>query len=381
MNATSRPPTPSRFLLASASLVLSCLLGCSSGGATGDGMCTAKPDTTAPQCQPASGNPASCSCSNDDYAPRYNGSRNDTWPACVSDSGVMQLIGSSPPAAASRSMAFDSIAGKLWRRTGAPTPADFTSARDDYSIMQGIGSRVARRQDVHYPELPGDDKFACSIPETAAMFPERCFSPARLKPILDDAFAMGQAGSKPLVQAARIEAALLWFFYLSVSSEIWTCSFDDILDCDSAWGYFNGSREREHPIGLGFYIQALHQETYDRGFDGMLAIRCWRDLDRELPSLCQAFYDRTQAQVDKPLTRGMALILRDRLGKLSGLSGEAQEAALTFINLLGGFLDRAARANDPTLAAALKAQTSAASAAAVNVASAQAAIDTLFACP
>ncbi|HNN94364.1 MAG TPA: hypothetical protein PKI03_18935 [Pseudomonadota bacterium] len=381
MNRSPRPSVRCGLLLASALFSLSGLLGCSSGGASSDGMCTVKPDSAAAMCQPSSGNPSSCSCSNDDYAPRFNQSANDTWPACVSDSGVVRLIGPSLPAAASRSVAFDSIAGKLWRRATAPTPADFTSARDDYSIMQGIGSRVARRQDVHYPELPGDDKFACSVPATAAMYPDRCYSPARLKPILDDAFALGQAGTKPQVQAARVEAALLWFFYLSVSSEIWTCSFDDIEDCDSAWGYFDGARERGQPIGLAAYFKSLHQETYDRGFDSILAVRCWRDLDSAMPSVCSTFYDRTQAQVDKALTRGMALILRDRLGKLSSLSGEAQEAALTFIQLLGGFLDRAARAVDPGQADILKTQTSATTAAAVNVASAQAALDALFPCP
>lgn len=381
MTRISRPRSFSRPLLASLFLSAAWLSGCGSSGPSTAGMCMAKPDTSAPMCQPGSGNPASCTCSNDDYAPRFNASKNDTWPACVSDAGVVRLIGPSLPAAASRSVAFDSIASKLWRRTSAPTAADFTSARDDYAVMEGIGSRVARRQDVHYPELPGDDKFACSVPATAAMYPDRCYAPARLKPILDDAFAMGQAGSKPQVQAARVEAALLWFFYLSVSSEIWTCSFDDIEDCDAAWGYFNGARDRGQPIGLGAYFMAQHQETYDRGFDGVLAIRCWRDLDQAMPAQCSTFYDRTQAQIDKPLTRGMALILRERIGKLPTLSGEAQEAALTFINLLGGFLDRAARASDPAMAATLKAQTGATTAAAVNVATAQAAIDALFPCP
>ena len=378
---TPKRANRSAMVLASVLLAAPLLSACGSSGENTAGMCTVKPDTSAPMCQPASGNPASCTCSVDDYAPRFNASTNDTWPACISDKGTFVLIGASAPASDSRSVAFDSIATKLWRRATPPMAADFTSARDDYSIMQGIGSRVARRQDVHYPELPGDDKFACSDPTTAAMNPDRCYAPARLKPILDDAFAMGQAGTKPQVQAARIEAALLWFFYLSVSSEIWTCSFDDIEDCDAAWGYYGGARDRSQPIGLGAYIKALDQATYDRGYDAILAIRCWRDLDSAMPSVCKSFYDRTQAQMDKPLTRGMALILRDRLGKLSTLTGEAQEAALTFINLMGGFLDRAARSVDPARADALKAQTQATMAANVNVTAAQAAIDALFPCP
>ena len=82
---------------------------------------------------------------------------------------------------------------------------------------------------------------------------------------------MGQAGTKPLVQAARIEAALLWFFYLSVSSEIWTCSFDDIEDCDAAWGLLQRRPRPRSADWPGAYFASLHQETYDRGFDGVLA--------------------------------------------------------------------------------------------------------------
>lgn len=373
---TNRPAMVLASLLFAAPL----FSACGSSGESSTDMCAVKPDTSAPMCQPASGNPASCSCSVDDYAPRFNASANDTWPACISDAGSFVRIGASVPAADVRSVAFDSIASKLWRRADAPTMAEFTSARDDYSIMQGIGSRVARRQDTHYPILPGQDKFACTDAATAAMYPDRCFGPAKLKPILDDAFAMGQAGTKPQVQAARVEASLLWFFYLSISSEVWTCGFNNIEDCDSAWGYYGGARDRSQPIGLGAYIKALDPGTYDRGYDAILGIRCWRDIDPAMPSLCSSFYDRVQAQLDKSLTRGMALILRDRVGKLPTLSGEPQEAALTFINLLGGFLDRAARSIDPARADTLKAQTQATTAAGVNVATAQGAIDALFPC-
>lgn len=371
-----------RMLLGTASGAAALVMaGCGTTPTDMTMMCTAKPDTSAPMCQVATGSPASCRCSNDDYAPRYNASKNDTWPSCVSDSGTYKLIGASLPAAASRSVAFASMAGKLWGKATTPAAADFTSARDDYSVMEGIGSRVARRQDVHYPELTGPDKFACSDLATAMANPDRCAGPAKLKPIIDDAFTQGLAGTKPLVQSARLEAALLWFFYLSINSEVWTCSFDDIEDCDAAWGYFNGSKDRAQPIGLGLYIKNLHQETYDRGFDSILAERCWRDLDQSMPALCNDFYKRAAAQVDAATTRGMALILRDRFTKLPMLSGEAQEAALTFINILGGLLDRAARAVDANTANTLKMQTSATSAASVNVAAAQSAIDSLFPCP
>lgn len=371
------PPSVRTWLFAGACV----LAACDSMPTTPPGECAVVPDVRAPMCQNPTGDLASCKCSVDDYAPRFNASNNDTWPACVSDAGLWVLKGTDVPAAAARTVAFDTIAGKLWNKATAPMAADFMSARDDYAILQGIGSRVARRQDVHYPELVGTDKFGCTDATIAGQNPDRCAGPARLKPIVDQAFVDGLAGTKPRVQAARLEAALQWFFYLSVTSEIWTCSFDDLADCDSAWAYLNGSKAREAPIGLGATIRQLHPETYDRIFDGLLAERCWRDLDPGLPMKCDAWYQRALNQTDRPLTRGMALLLKQRISKVPTLVGEEQEAALVYINLLGGFLDRAARAVDPQKADQLKTQTAATTAAGLNATQAQALIDSLFGCP
>ncbi|HMY57493.1 MAG TPA: hypothetical protein PKL17_19630 [Pseudomonadota bacterium] len=345
-------------------------------------LCVADTPAT-PMCKPFTGALSSCKCSNDEYAPRFNNSKNDTWPACISDANPSKYVqlGSSLPASAARAQAFVDMGTMLWKKGSTPTATDFTVARDKYSVAEGLGSRVARRQDIHYPEVPGDNKFACADQTVATMYPDRCASLAKLKPIVDAAFTAGIAGTKPLVQSARIEAALLWFFYLSPLSEEWTSTFDDIEDVDSAWGYLTGGTDRGSPIGIGQYIQSLDGETYDRAFDGVLAGRCWRDIDKAFPSTCSLFYQRTTSQLDKALTRGMALILRDRIGKIPTLTGEAQEAALNFVNIIGGLMDRAARAIDPAKADQLKTSTQATTAAGVNVTQAQSILDTLFACP
>lgn len=343
------------------------------------GQCVAAQPASA-MCQPFAGALSSCKCSNDDYAPRFNGSKNDTWPACVSDGNAYVLLGTSTPGASARTLAFVSMGTKLWKNTAIPSAADMTAARDEYAVANGIGSRVARRQDIHYPEVPGSNKFACNDLTLAAMYPDRCAGPGKLKPIIDDAFTKGIAGTKPIVQSARIEAALLWFFYLSSLSEIWTSSFDNAPDVDSFWGYLSGT-ERSKPIGLAQYFQQLDQETYDRAFDAVLAARCWRDLDKDLPSTCSLFYQRAANQADKAFTRGMALILRDRMTKIPTLTGEAQEAAIVFVNIIGGLLDRAARAVDPAKADQLKSSTQATTAAGVNVGQSQSIIDSLFGCP
>ena len=326
-------------------------------------------------------NVSSCMPAASDYQPRVNMSMSDTWPACVTDSGSFPFIGGTAPASAARTAAFESIASRLWNNSNPLTTDDFLNARNDYSVMEGIGSRVARRQDVHVPELTGDNKFACSDLTVAAANPSRCFGPAQLKPIIDDAFQQGLAGKNARIQAARLEASLLWFFYLSVSSEVWTSSFDSIADVDSSYGYFNGAQPRSMPQGLGKVLQSLGQQTYDRSFDAVYSARCWRDLDKAVPYTNTMYYNLAQAQIDKALTRGMALILRDRLGQLGCSTGAQQQANLEFVRLLGGFLDRAARAIDPAKADQLKAQWSAQSAAAVNVATSQQLLDQMFPCP
>jgi hypothetical protein len=339
---------------------------------------------TALLCAPFPAPLTSCACSVDDYAPRYEMSRYDTWPRCVSDSGEYKLQGTGRPAAAARTEAWDMMATKLWANIDrAPSAQDFSDARDLYNIDQGIASRVARRQDVHYPELPVMDgkKFACTDAGLPAMYPDRCAGPARLQPIINDAFQRGAAQTEPRVQAARIEAALLWFFYLSTLSEVWTSSFEKIEDIDSMWGYYNAAQQRGGIAGIARYINPLSPEAHQRAFDGILAGRCWRDLDPSLPAKDLGRYQRALNQLDKAELYGLGRVLRDRIGKLGASTGEIQRAHLAFVSILGQLMDRAARAVDAARADVLKAQIGVADPAQVNVKAAQDAIDALFPCP
>jgi hypothetical protein len=270
---------------------------------------------------------------------------------------------------------------KLWKNSGTPTKADFLSARDDYSVAEGLASRVARRQDISYPEVPGTDKFACQSAGVPAQYPDRCAGPAKLKPIIDDAFVKGSAEEQPLVQAARIEAALLWFFHLSLSSEIWTCSFSSIKDCDSAMAYYTQVSARGAPAGYAAYVAALGPETHDRIYDALLAARCWRDADQAMPSTDTQRYALAQAQLSKAALRGAALILRDRIGRIPCTSGEARQAHIELVKVLGGLIDHGASGLDAAKAAQLKAYTASPTADAAAASAAQAAIDAIFACP
>jgi hypothetical protein len=369
-------------------LCLGCILigGCSSSSKGPDGASPVRDSgSDAAPCPSAAytENLSSCSPAQADYQPRQGKPGSNGWPSCISDDNRWHLIGDGLPPAASRSQAFETMAGKLWKRAGVPTKEDFLSARDDYSVAEGLASRIARRQDIHYPEVPGDDKFACQNAGVPELYPDRCVGPAKLKPVIDDAFQKGLAGNQPLVQAARIEAALIWFFYLSMTSEVWTCGFDDITDCDSAAGYYTQVSTRESPAGLARLVAALGPETHNRIYDALLAERCWRDIDRAMPAQYQyrSFYELAQYQLDKAALRGEALILRERIGRILCGTAEAQQASIEFVKVLGGLLDHAATLLDPTHAAQLRAFTADPRVAADAVAAAQTALDALFTCP
>lgn len=321
-----------------------------------------------------------CEPATTDYLPRVDGSAGDDWPACVSDDNAYHPIETTIGSIA-RVAAFEQIADLLWRRAGPPSPADFTNARVIYVDPNGLDSRVQRREDLHYPPVPAAEG-ACTERGVPERFPERCAGPGRILPILNDAFVRGTAGTDPLVQAARIEAALLWFLYLSPYKEAHTCT-DTPRDCDSAWAYYTGGEDRSGGLGLAAYVRALDAETHDRVWDGLLAVRCWKNLDNEAGvSTDLAMRDRAIAQMDRAALRGVALIVRDRLDDLAAAAGDAERRAhAAFAGILGAVLDREATARDPVAAAVLRTELGRSDPATIDLEAAKEAIDALFPCP
>jgi hypothetical protein len=346
------------------------------GGADGDADSSAEADAEADVADEGDV-PVPCEPLATDYQPRTG---MDDWPACISDDNAYHQIGASISTVA-RIAAFEQIADLLWRRATPPGPADFTNARVSYTETNGLDSRVQRREDLHYPAVPTADG-ACTDAGVPALYPDRCVGPARILPILNQAFADGTAGTDPLVNAARIEAALLWFVYLSPYKEANTCT-DTPADCDSAWAYYTGGEDRTAGLGLAAYLRGLDPETHDRIWDGLLAVRCWKNLDNETGvSTDLATRDRAIAQLDHALIRGVALIVRDRLDDLrAATTDEERRADWEFVKILGGVLDREAEARDPATAEVLRVELGRSDPAAVDIDAAQAAIDLLFPCP
>ena len=321
-------------------------------------------------------NVSACQTLPTDYTPRVSNSSTDTWPACISDPGTFTPINPNISSIA-RITAFEDIAALLWRDGGVPSPQDFIDARVAYAIDQGLDSRVQRREDLHYPAAPS----ACSTAGIPAQYPDRCAGPAKLLPVLNAAFARGAQGETPRIQAARIEASLVWFLYLSSLSEVVSCTIRP-QDCDSCWAYYTGGTTRDAPLGLARMVRAVGPETHDRAYDATLAVRCWRNLDNETGVATDLTRrDLAFEQLDRALLRGLALLLRQRVTELSCSTGEVREARFAFLTTLGPLLDRAARQRSVGNADILTRESGRGSAAEVDVAALTAALDALFPCP
>jgi hypothetical protein len=284
---------------------------------------------------------------------------------------------------------FEMIAPLLWDNPQTPTAQDFTDARLIYLTSEGLESRLVRREDEHYPPvLDGTNAVvACGdlTPVEQQANADRCVGPARIVPVVNEAFTAGIAGEGDArLHAARIEAALLWFLYVSVHKEAITCTAKQ-KDCDSAYAYYTGGASRtDAPLGFSRYVKAATTRTHDRVWDGILAVRCWRDLDNPAGTAADlTMRDRAVAQLDRAALRGVAVIVRARALTLLAACDDpvAQAKAWAFLQVLGPVLDREATLRDAANATTLRAELAKNDPAAVDVPGLVAALDAIFPCP
>lgn len=330
-----------------------------------------------PRCEGLSATPPDFECTplDTDYAPGAD----DMWAACVSDDGEYHRIQEDISSVA-RIAAFEELAALLFDPARDPSPDDFLEGRLIYQRDEGLDSRVVRRYDPHFEVPDGTD---CTLDGVPAMFPDYCVGPAVLAPMILDAFAAGiegGGGALPRVQAARVEAGLLWFLYVSTAKESLTCTTTP-KDCDSAYAYYTGGEPARGGLGLAARVEAVDPAAHDRAWDGLLALRCWRDLDPDPMATDLALRDRARAQYDRAVLDGVAAIVRDRLVQAC----EATDAELLYhwelARTLGRALDREATARDPDAAATLRAAFASDAPSDADAAAAVDAIDAVFDCP
>jgi hypothetical protein len=288
-----------------------------------------------------------CMAAATDYTPRENMSMNDPYPMCISDATPDRYsqIGASVSTIA-RIAAFEEIAQRLFI-AGAPSNQAFIDARAQYELAEGLGSRASRREDEHYPPAP----MACNAAGfDPTQFPERCVGPVKLVPLVQSALMTGSASAdarERRLAAARVEAGLLWFLYVSVHKEATTCKAAP-ADCDSHWAYYTGGEHRDAGKGFARYVRALDLETHQRIFDGILAVRCWRGLDvvadPDDDAMYAAFRTQAIAQLDTAAIRGVVLIIKSRLLRLESQTGVDAEVTWEMLRNYGPVLHRAANA-------------------------------------
>ena len=366
-----------KLLLATCALVF---VGCDTGVVPSD---AALPDALAsdagpiapPQCEGLVIEPPAPSCER--RATDYTPGADDEWAACISDDGEYHRIEPNISTIA-RVGAFEELEALLFDPTRDPSPDEFLEGRLLYQEDEGLDSRVVRRYDPHFSVPDGTD---CTVSGALESFPDYCVGPAYLGPTILSAFAAGIAGGSaepPRVHAARIEAALHWFFAVSTFKESLTCT-STARDCDSAYAYYTGGEEARGGLGLAEAVSAVDPLAHDRAWDGLLGVRCWRDLDGGDVATDVALRDRARAQLDRAVIDGVAALVRDRLVRACSSSGGELLYHLAFAQTLGGMLDREARVRSPSQADALRDSLSSLSS--IDVARAVAAIDALFECP
>jgi hypothetical protein len=319
------------------------------------------------------GNSAACHPSATDYQP---GDTADPWAPCISDDTLYHPFDPSISSIA-RVAAFEQIASLLLTAT-PPASDQFVQAKLAYTQAEGIDSRVSRREDEHYPAASK----ACAdmTQDEIAKNKDRCVGQGKLQPLLNEAFAAGASGKDPLVNAARIEATLLWFLYVSAHKEATTCSKTK-KDCDSSYAYYTGGEPRNGGKGLARYIHSVSTQTHDRVWDGILAVRCWRDIDGNDLASQLALRDQAVAQMDRALLRGLSLIVKSRAKALADACTAMRPALWASVQILGGVLDREATVRDAVKAQTLRAELAKQTPAEANVALINDTLETIFPCP
>jgi hypothetical protein len=347
--------------------------GSGSGGAGGEGGGGGSGGATCEPRDPSdTPDPGTCEAAATDYAPCTD----DGWDACISDDGEYHSIEATISTIA-RVEAFEAISDLLFDPTRDPTSDDFLAARLLYQEEEGLDSRVVRRYDPHFDVPDGTD---CTLPDAPAMEPDYCVGPAKLQPILLDAFNAGIMGEDPRGQAGRIEGALLWFLYVSTAKESLTCT-EVAKDCDSAYAYYTGGAKAPGGIALARRVREVDVYAHDRAWDGLLAVRCWRDLDDAEVATDAALRDRARAQYDRAVLDGVAAIVRDALERTADTTAAAQSYHWRLAATLGQALDRAMREHSVAMADALADALAGEAAAAADLDGAIAAIDAVFDCP
>jgi hypothetical protein len=319
-----------------------------------------------------------CPVEADEFTPGAD----DSWAACSPDSGEYTTFEPSVSTIA-RVDGYEQIAALLWEREGLPSSEDFLAAREIYATDEGLASRITRREDEHYPPVSDGNggTLSCRDEGVPAMDPDRCVGPAQIAPIINDAFVAGIEGTDPAIQAARLDAAILWFLSVSSYKESFTCT-QVKKDCDSGWAYYTGGTQLdEEPRGLARIVNQASPFTHARTFNGILAVRCWRDNDTAEEATDLATRDMALGQLDAGIDAGLARIISARAAEMAAAEGAARNPHWAWLQIMGPAVTRAVRNANASAADALEAEWAKTDASTVDTAAIIDALTMALPCP
>ncbi len=259
---------------------------------------------------------------------------------------------------AARVAAFETMGDKTWRNEDL-TGTDFEEANLAYVEDEGLDSRVSRREDEHYPAVTDDagETVKCNeSDEIADANPDRCVGPAQMRPIIVDSLTAGATSTDTQEQklaAARLESTLLWFFYVSTFKEATTCTSKK-KDCDSSFGYYTGVQDKDMGLGLSGYFIREVPEAHDAVWDGIMQMRCWRQVDSTDTAQNLELRDEALSAMDHGLLYGISRLITARLESLADATDDEKAVTWQWLQIMGPVLDRSAAETDATKATTLR---------------------------
>jgi hypothetical protein len=301
---------------------------------------------------------------------------------CISDDEELaeyHPIGSEIPAT-SYMEAFERIRELIFEADAEVTRQEFRAARDVYRETNGFRLAVRQMTDPHYEVPDGTD---CTSDPMAQQYPGHCVG-RTLSSTIARNFEQGvkRAPSEiRRVYAARIRASFLWFFYVATYKAAVDCTTDP-TSCDKAFGYFTGGRNRRATC-IGFEEELLVGDpaAHLAAWHGLLALRCWRDVDDGPVAKNLAMRDCALRLYDHALLDGMASFVRGYFNWSAETTGATREYAFVFARTLAPVLLRAMEERSPEDAQVLRTALARESGDAIDTTAVAEAIDRVFRSP
>jgi hypothetical protein len=255
--------------------------------------------------------------------------------------------------------------------------------QDLFAAKGGVGEWLRAVQDPSADEIPMGTPTSCLDEKIAAQYPARCVGSSVLVPEIQKNLS-AVFGAPILDEASALSGYLLCAGYLAIRFEAWACSQGLGSACDGSWAFYNVASPRRTWAGFAGFTTEFPggQTTDDRIFDGLLALQCWRDVDRAVPPARSDLLGAAMRQLDFGLQHALAANVHIDLTASACQNSQSEGLPLsTALNAMAMCLVPAAKERDAALGRQLEQMLSAASTSGVDPVALGNLLDALFPCP